>query len=599
MASECAIRCRTSADLDIKTVEARSYHEGLSFLTITLPELGKAIQKWLDLEQVDRMMVTNFSFHQGLPRFLGGFLDLVFDRSSGALLDNPNIDAILSLRQLTLMFGKILLPTTQARYEEAMQDFVGCEQEVRIGDATRSTIDLDRFRDMSTMLFGQLFTVLDREIYYGDALIPKHGPGATADRMIGNEKYNQRTWPKRLEKYFPAGEMLLPNWRYYDQLDEIDFLEPEAEIPTRVIAVPKTLKTPRIISAEPVAMQYCQQAVQLLIRDLVRVAGKHPDMRQSSYLSQMIGLDDQVPNQDLAQEGSFTGALATLDLSEASDRVSNQLVRAMLSNWPHLHGAVDACRSRKADVPTQSVIRLSKFAPMGSALCFPIEAMVFLTMIFIGIDSASNVPLSRKDVKSFAGKVRVFGDDIIVPKEYVHTVVRSLEHFGAKVNVNKSFWNGKFRESCGKEYYDGHDVSIVKVRREFPSSRQDANEVISLVALRNHLYWHGYWSTVKWLDSRIRKVLKYFPTVLPSSPLLGRESVLGFETQKMHPHLHSPLAKGYVVHSPIPENPLDDVGALTKFLIDQSGLPSADKRHLERSGRPSAVGIKLRNSSPI
>jgi len=167
------------------------------------------------------------------------------------------------------------------------------------------------------------------------------------------------------------------------------------------------------------------------------------------------------------------------------------------------------------------------------------------------------------------------------------------------VNRGKSFWNGKFRESCGKEYYDGHDVSIVKVRRVLPTQRKDATEVISAVSTRNQLYWAGYWETVKWLDDKLSRILFRYPLVSSSSPVLGRESVLGYQTDKMDPHTHSPLVRGYVVSTRSPFNRLDDHDALLKFLIKRSDKPFFSKDHLERSGRPVAVNIKLRNASPF
>jgi len=393
------------------------------------------------------------------------------------------------------------------------------------------------------------------------------------------------------------------------------------EIPVRVITVPKTLKTPRIIGVEPTAMQYSQQALAYsILTALMRV----------DYLRAMLGFSDQTPNQEMAREGSLYGELATLDLSEASDRVSNQHVRALTSNHVHLHGAVDACRSRKADVDGFGVLRLAKFASMGSALCFPMEAMVFLTMIFLGIEQELNTSLSRRTIKSFIGRVRVYGDDIIVPVEYVHSVIRSLESFGIRVNSGKSFWNGKFRESCGKEYYDGHDVSITRVRQVFPTKRTHATEVISIVSLRNQLYWAGYWQTCRWLDKEIEEVIKYFPVVLPTSPVLGRHSALGYETERMDEHLYSPLVKGYKVRATPPQDILGEEGALLKCLLTMerrernlpenfSGeplanawdlsekslhphvnsnsisqmLPTSGEDHLKYAGRPRVVNIKL------
>ena len=614
LAEESASRCYTSATPDVKTVRLRVENEGFSFMTITLANFGKDFQKSLDQGFVDRRLFTGFQWKGGLPRFLGGFLDRVFDRYSGVLLDEPCWDAMLAVRQLSLMFSKIALDCSPERKRAALRDYIQCEKDVRLNDATLSPIDLEAFHRISSLLFRELFTKVDREVY-DLSIIPKHGPGATADRLRGNAKYNQSEWTDRLEAIFPAGEFLLPNWRYYDQLDGIDILEPGREKPVEVILVPKTMKTPRVIAMEPTCMQYAQQAVQGAFYDYVK---------SDKLLNRMIGFEDQEPNQLLAQKGSSDGSLATLDLSEASDRVSNQLVRKMFSNHRWLYAAIDATRSRKAVVKGHGIdetIRLAKYASMGSALCFPIEAMVFLTLVFLGIEKGreSRTPLTRAEIKSLSLKVRVYGDDIIIPVEYVSSVITVLETFGSKVNRGKSFWNGKFRESCGKEFYDGLDVSIVKVRQDFPTSRQDATGVISLVSLRNQLYHAGYWQTCEWLDGKISGMLKHYPVVLPTSPVLGRHSFLGYETQWMDVDTHSPKVKGYVVSVKIPKNSLKDYGALLKCLLPDARsaqsntrvfgqadngrwaveLPATvDEDHLERSGRPLVVNIKLRKATP-
>jgi len=278
-------------------------------------------------------------------------------------------------------------------------------------------------------------------------------------------------------------------------------------------------------------MQYMQQGLKRCFMDAYE---------RDNLLPRIIGFRDQTPNQRLALTGSMNGKTATLDLSEASDRVSNQLVRTMTDLWPHLSAALDATRSRLADVPGHGVIRLAKYASMGSALCFPIEAMVFTTLIFMGIQESLNVTMTRKDIESFADSVQVYGDDLIVPVEHVHTIVRTLQHFGAVVGTDKSFWTGRFRESCGKEYFNGTDVSLVRVRQVLPSTMADVDGVIATVELRNQFYEHGYWQTVAWLDEQLEVLMRHFPYVSPSSPVLGRVSFLGYQTERMHPSLHSP-----------------------------------------------------------
>jgi hypothetical protein len=515
----------------------------------------------------------------------------VFDRFSGVLLNDPDIDAILSVRQLTLMYSKVLLPCSDAREKDAMTGYVQCEREVKEKDAFFTPDDFREFKRMSSLLFGSIFSEVDRKVYNLE-LCPKHGPGATADKLRGNAKYQQRTWPARLEPYFPVGDYMFPNARYFNEhYNEITFLEPGAEIPVRVISVPKTMKTPRIIAVEPTAMQYAQQALLEAILEAIE---------KDSLINRLLGFADQVPNQHMACMSSHTGELATLDLSEASDRVSNQLVMEMTARWTHLHGAIQACRSTKADVPGYGVMPLSKFASMGSALCFPVEAMVFLTSVCLGLEKTLNTRFSdRRSLKSAVAGVRIYGDDIIIPVDSVFSVVNSLEHFGARVGASKSFWIGKFRESCGKEYYDGYDVSIVKVRRMLPTTRKHVPEIISTVSLRNQLYEAGYWETVKWLDSLLVKILKYFPWVESSSSVLGRVSFLGYESQKECEKLHAPLVKGWVVSSRLPKDPLSEDGALLKFFLKRGNEPVADERHLERAGRPRTVDIKTRWAQPI
>jgi len=620
LAEESADLCCTSATADINTVRSRVKHEGLSFLTITLPDFGKAIQKWLDQGQVGTHPAFLAERGGSLPRFLGGFFNRVFDRNSGSLLTDPCIDSIIALRQLTLMFGKIDLDCSKERQVEAIRRYVECENDVRQFDSEVSDSDIARFSDMSNLLFGDLFSQMEVILQEGP-ILPKHGPGSTADRLSSNGKYRSRSWTRRLQS---AG------FRHYEYLtatpvDEIregplvDIVEPGSEEPVRVALVPKTMKTPRVIAMEPTCMQYMQQALYRVFLDL---------HKRDELLSRLFGFDDQTPNQRMAHRGSLGKGLATLDLSDASDRVSNQLVRSMFDRWPILKEAVDSTRSRRAVIPSmiggpERVIRLAKYASMGSALCFPIEAMVFTTLIFLGIQESLNTPLTREDVKSFSRSVRVYGDDIIAPEDHVLSVVQSLEHFGARVGLDKSFWTGRFRESCGKEYYAGEDVSIVRVRRLLPTQRQDADGVNSAVSLRNQLYQAGYWRTAGWMDQLIRKIITFFPNVRPSSPLLGREcslgihskEVLGRKFQRACPNRHVPLVRGYRVVAKPPRDLLDGTGALLKCLLklelgslapegpypklSLEGISTFDSpEHLERSGRPERVSIKLGWNSP-
>jgi hypothetical protein len=370
--------CGVSTSLDFKRIEARVEHEGQSFLTIALPNYGKGFEKSLDQGFVDEQMFkisSRSKEHRGLPALLEGFLRLVFDPDAGRLLDEPDPDAIQAVRQITLMWGKMAAETTDSRRDFTLRQFLKCEQEVRQADANRTESDLSRFKRLATLLWGDVLQRVDEDIFYG-RIVPKHGPGTTSEGITGNSKYNQVEWTERLEQVFPSLDHLFPSSSYYQELDQVKLLEPGAERPVRVITVPKTLKAPRVIAIEPLCMQYAQQGV---LESLVNhLEGFDNPTRW------LCGFQDQRPNRRMALEGSLYGELATLDLSEASDRVSNQLVREMVAHWPNVAAALDATRSRKADVLGKTY-RLAKFASMGSALCFPVEAMVFATIIFCGI----------------------------------------------------------------------------------------------------------------------------------------------------------------------------------------------------------------------
>jgi hypothetical protein len=415
-----------------------------------------------------------------------GFLSRVFDEDSGIILDSPDPQCIWAVRQFCYLTHKVEIPCTPEREKAALDQFVSTDDSLlglpgRIDPSRMAT-----FEKVARKLFGDIFQECDRKIASWE-LIPKHGPGAVAERLSQKEKREYQYWTERLEAVFPK-------WRYTTNSQE--FTVPDnavpisSEAPVRVVTVPKTQSTPRVIAIEPSSVQYAQQALK---REFYEMIGRGP-------LSKVLGFQDQTRNQRLAERASRTKEFATLDLSEASDRVHWFLVYRMLAPYPHLWEFVWATRSRSALVPGYGVKPLQKFASMGSALTFPVEAMVFTILLTCALKQTGYRSTSRK---SLSGLISVYGDDLVLPIDAVDCALDWLEHFGAKVNRSKSFWNGKFRESCGAEFYDGHDVTVVRARKELPSSRSDAAEVAALVDLRNRLYHGGLWGSVRAIDEAL------------------------------------------------------------------------------------------------
>ena len=196
--------------------------------------------------------------------------------------------------------------------------------------------------------------------------------------------------------------------------------------------VPKDSYTDRNIGKEPTGNGFLQQGVHLFLRDVLLRVG--------------IDLRSQTTNQELARCATFAG-LATVDLSSASDTVSDGLVRFLLP--PRWYNLLNSLRSKYTRVGDE-MVRLEKFSSMGNAFTFELETLIFYA-------------LSRAICKelNLGGRVSAYGDDIIIPAASRQLFEEVFEFCGFLVNKDKSFWDGSFYESCGKHYFHGVDVTPV------------------------------------------------------------------------------------------------------------------------------------------
>jgi hypothetical protein len=86
---------------------------------------------------------------------------------------------------------------------------------------------------------------------------------------------------------------------------------------------------------------------------------------------------------------------------------------------------------------------------------------MFLSIAIACVLTVRGLPANRNTILALCGEVAVFGDDIIVPIDSRELLFDALEILDFKVNVHKSFWTGKFRESCGVDAFAGVDVTPV------------------------------------------------------------------------------------------------------------------------------------------
>ncbi len=490
-----------SVERDQQRIADRCKHEGLSFLTITLPQLSDALERGIEVGTFT--CPSSFSKHGSLPRFMGGFFKRVF-YTDGRLLDEPCPYTIAGIRQVCRFFKKLKLGCSPKRNLKAEQHFIEVEGELRM--MTSQVERKDNFLDkISGILWSQVFP----ELSYLD-LICHHGPGVTADRYASNQRYRITKWNHRSELTFPSDLHCYSNYGIAARFggtgegigcnEGVKYLDVKDESPVRVVFVPKTQTSPRVIAIEPSHMQYMQQS----IKDYVyKVIEGHPLTKRSIRFSR------QDVNQRLAYKASKDRRLATLDLKDASDRVHLHLVQRIFKTSGLLEYLEDA-RSLHADLPTGKNIVLFKYASMGSALCFPVEAMVFYTLIQSAMHIYDGGRPSSRSICRYSKLIDIYGDDIIVPVEYADFVVRYLESYALKVNVNKSFKASAFRESCGADFFNGVPVNPVYARMvpHDDSRRWDASTIMSWNATADLFYQKGQWHICQMIRSMLRRVVK-------------------------------------------------------------------------------------------
>lgn len=591
---DVGLMCSTSVTRDITYVVSRVKMEGLQFLTITLPGFAKGIERCLELGYFDPSLFLAFrklpkSDKRGqIPKLFSGIVSKIFD-GSGRVHEHESIEAIDGIRQICLTFNKTKKECTNERKTNAIKSYTACEDaisRIRIQEWDY-LCDFDRIVNLA---FGDMLNVCQDKLLSNE-LVPKHGPGAVVDRITGNGKYRSLKWSQRLERVMSSSLYLFTNYlEAAESAHNVELVAPRDEEPVKVIFVPKTQKTPRVIAIEPIYNQYAQQS---LLKAFVN------SIEDDKLLRHSIRFSDSVTNGKLAREYSITRRSATLDLSEASDRVHCAFAHRLMRNHSHLSKSVFSCRSKYAKLPDGHVIGLKKFASMGSALCFPFEAMIFYIMCQIGIHRANNVTITKRSIESFSRSIHVYGDDLIIPSNAVSSVISILESAGLKVNRSKTFVLGHFRESCGVDAYKGHIVTPVYVRTDMPTKLQDADLIASCVATSNLFYKKGYWKTASYMRTSILDRIYPMPHVRSTSSLLGYDSYLGsYTADKWCKITQTYKTKGITLKVKKVSDVLGGYRRLMKFFLLRGEEP-LEVEDFTKSVRRGSVYTKIRWSCPF
>jgi len=471
--------------LDLSSSKLWIQEQKFPDIIISLCKLGKRVEsslitgQYLDVSGESNLLLDVFPRQTGsvLPSFCYELFSQIFSESGRprytlaveytpfkAFLSVVDVDlkrdhantvvaekaasVVLLLRQILLLFSK------------AQDIDVVADQSVEIEDFTRriTTPVAFRYRPGLSVVFSYARMLL-RELLCPEGLLHpslaqwvdnpfgRHGPGAVASRERGREKWN-----------FMYDCFRLPSLLYSDTYSApIGNSDSDVDYYSRLCVVPKDFRGHRLICAEPKELQFAQQGLLKILEGILagsRITNGH------------ICLDDQMPSFFMSRHLKF----GTIDLKDASDRITLRLLKILLPE--EVYKLVVRFRSTGIILTDGTVLKQYNTAfTMGNALCFPMETLVFwaLSLATIKTNAGSTPPLyssfSKEDIDGLRRvPLRVFGDDIITPLEWVTPVSEILTAAGLVVNKDKTCELSLVRESCGSWWYAGRDCRITKLK---------------------------------------------------------------------------------------------------------------------------------------
>nr|WKV33004.1 MAG: RNA-dependent RNA polymerase [Riboviria sp.] len=212
----------------------------------------------------------------------------------------------------------------------------------------------------------------------------------------------------------------------------------------RLLFVHKSATALRSIGSQPTLNVLGQLGIDSYLKDRLR-----------KYAN--IDLSDQSVNQRLAFEGSrdhlAVDPWATLDKSSASNLIAKNLILLLFpAPWCRV---LMRLRSPRYLAPTElggGIHSYEMYAGMGNGTTFAVESLIFAAFCY-AVGSLED-PSLVADKRTFS----VYGDDVIIRSSEAKPYIQFAEYMGLRMNYEKSFLEGPFRESCGADYWNGTPV---------------------------------------------------------------------------------------------------------------------------------------------
>jgi hypothetical protein len=218
--------------------------------------------------------------------------------------------------------------------------------------------------------------------------------------------------------------------------DDIRWWTSSSSNSARLCCVPKDIAKLRTITVEPCEATFLQQRTR---RRLLVAAQVLPT--SSAIPSQLWGGGPEI-QRNRCLEGSLTGKLSTIDLSDASDSISWRLVQHIFPT--NIVAELERARSSKVETLDGKEVEVHMYAGMGNATTFIVESLTFWALF---------TALSRW-LRVYT-PVSVFGDDVVLACRVANNPLIK-DHDAKQRSHQNDAKNGPplhpaIRETCGPE----------------------------------------------------------------------------------------------------------------------------------------------------
>lgn len=496
---------KISLQKDIDYADGRMRLEGTAFFSKVLARVGNAYTRSLDgssrFEPSGLKRYRNATVKSVLPAFAGEIFRCTHT-DDGQLREDADPRMVQKIRTVLFATYKMREEFSSESLDTYRASFIACDRSLLevefVQDCKKAVEDevdtLSRVNRQYRAVLREARILVHRVLQNADPMdiTPSHGPGAVSEGLAPYEKPYHSDMAEPMGDVYDITYYISGSHALVDNIHEYKNDTGFNDV-ARVLFVPKDSRGPRVITCEPVAKQWIQQGLMRAMKQA---------LRDSPLTRDCVVLHDQTVNQVVSALSSVLGTFASIDLKDASDRVTVELVKFLFpDNW---FRCMMAARSSYYRFQKSEDIRpLIKYAGMGNATTFPTEALCFWALGQALV----------KQHNAACQDVYVYGDDILIDSESVKLLTGLFTYVGLKVNTDKSFVDGPFREACGYDAFKGQNVAPLRIKTLVDALNDpegQASALSGLVEVANRT-WANHPNLASFLYEQVKSLAPWVP----------------------------------------------------------------------------------------